>query len=319
MGKLVGRIKVGGSVEQHIMNLRDLEYLVAVHDLKHFRKAAERCFVSQPTLSGQLRKLEDSLGLALIERSSRQVLFTEAGEAMVKHARRVLAAVDDLKESAQAFRDPLAGEITMGIIPTLAPYLLPRVMPALYQQMPRLCWELVEAQTAVLLEQLRRGELDVLLLARTPEMAGFSSIELFKEPLELAVPRDHPLASRPEIGLKQLDGERVLLLEDGNCLRDHAMGYCISAGAAEDDSFRATSLETLRQMVAAGRGITLVPALAVPPPEQRGELVVYRSFTPPLPTRDIILLFRNGSPREACFAEIAKHICSCISDATFVN
>lgn len=301
------------------MNLRDLEYLVAVHDLKHFRKAAERCFVSQPTLSGQLRKLEDSLGLVLIERNSRQVLFTEAGETLVRQARKVLDAVDDLKESAQAFRDPLAGEVSMGVIPTLAPYLLPLIMPALYRHMPRLNWALVEAQTNKLLDQLRRGELDLLLLAKTPEMAGLGCIELFQEPLELALPCQHPLASRADVKLKQLDGERVLLLEDGNCLRDHALGYCVSAGAAEDDSFRATSLETLRQMVAAGRGLTLVPMLAVPKEHKKDDLICYRSFNKPEPTRDIVLIFRPGSPRLTCFESIAAHIRESIPPSLFLR
>lgn len=289
------------------MNLRDLEYLVALAEERHFRKAAEKCFVSQPTLSGQLRKLEEELGVLLMERTSRRVLFTPAGEAITAQARRVLAATKELRDIARTFTEPMSGELHIGLIPTVGPYLLPYIIPALKQHFPELHIYLYEAQTQVLLKQLADGELDCLILARLDNMDNFGALPLYDEPMLLALPADHPWAGRDSIALGELKGEKLLMLEDGHCLREQAMGFCFAAGIGEDSHFQATSLETLRNMVAAGSGLTLIPRLAVS--RHNGELgVKYLSVTDPEPSRNIALLYRLHSVRRPCFNEMAKVI-----------
>jgi LysR family hydrogen peroxide-inducible transcriptional activator len=289
------------------VNLRDLEYLVALAEERHFRKAAEKCFVSQPTLSGQLRKLEEELGVLLMERTSRRVLFTPAGEAITAQARRVLAATKELRDIARTFTEPMSGELHIGLIPTVGPYLLPYIIPALKQHFPELHIYLYEAQTQVLLKQLADGELDCLILARLDNMDNFGALPLYDEPMLLALPADHPWAGRGSIALGELKGEKLLMLEDGHCLREQAMGFCFAAGIGEDSHFQATSLETLRNMVAAGSGLTLIPRLAVS--RHNGELgVKYLSVTDPEPSRNIALLYRLHSVRRPCFNEMAKVI-----------
>ncbi|MBD1387924.1 DNA-binding transcriptional regulator OxyR [Neiella sp. HB171785] len=291
------------------MNLRDFEYLLALYEVRHFRKAAERCYVSQPTLSGQIRKLEDELELTLIERDTRNVMFTPAGESVVEHARRVLSEVKQLKDTAQSFRDPMSGELKLGLIPTVAPYLLPKIMPHLFQNFPDMGWQLEEQQTHVLLNLLREGQLDALLLAWLPnEMQGLAHITLFDEPLWLAASKDNHLIKQTGVELSQLDGETVLMLEDGHCLRDQALGYCFSAGANEDGTFRATSLETLRHMVATGRGVTLMPYLAIQEHHQADPLLGYQPFKSPQPTREIALVYRRGTSRIRTLQALADAI-----------
>ena len=289
------------------MNIRDLEYLVALEELKHFRKAAERCFVSQPTLSGQLQKLEDFLGVQLIERSSRKVIFTSAGTAVAQQARKVLMEVKGIIEVATEFKEPMSGTLRIGSIPTVAPYLFPKIVPKIRLEFAQLELWLHELQTSELLKQLANGELDCLLLAYLPGMEQFDCIHLYDEPLLLTVPESHLLAKNPEAHLGLLKGERVLMLEDGHCLRDQAMDYCFAAGALEDQSFKATSLETLRNMVAANAGITLLPELSVPLLGCR-DGVCYKRFNQPEPVRTISLLYRKKSPRSQCFEQLAMLI-----------
>ncbi|WP_432468481.1 DNA-binding transcriptional regulator OxyR [Agarivorans sp. Z349TD_8] len=289
------------------MNLRDLEYLVALQELKHFRKAAEKCFVSQPTLSGQVAKLEEELGLLLIERTSRKVIFTHAGDELAAKARQILLEVKGLKDMAKSFQAPMAGPLHMGLIPTLAPYLLPQIVPHIRSEFTDMALFLYEEQTHILLQRLEDGDLDCLLLAYLPEMERFGSIDLFDEALVLAIPSQHKWQHQAHIELTELRGEQLLMLEDGHCLRDQAMGYCFAAGAKEDNSFKATSLETLRHMVAAGMGITLLPQLAIPlETEQNG--ICYRHFSAPEPSRRISLLYRNNSVRRPCFNQLAALI-----------
>ncbi len=289
------------------VNLRDLEYLVALAEERHFRKAAEKCFVSQPTLSGQLRKLEDELGVLLMERTSRKVLFTPAGDAITAQARRVLAATKELRDIARTFTEPMSGELHIGLIPTVGPYLLPHIIPALRQHFPELHIFLYEAQTQVLLKQLADGELDCLILAQLDNMDNFGALALYDEPMLLAVPATHAWAGREQIRLNELKGEKLLMLEDGHCLRDQAMGFCFAAGIGEDSHFKATSLETLRNMVAAGSGLTLIPQLAVG--EHSSDAgVSYLRVTDPQPSRTIALLHRAHSVRRPCFNEMAKVI-----------
>ncbi|WP_298719567.1 DNA-binding transcriptional regulator OxyR [uncultured Oceanisphaera sp.] len=289
------------------MNLRDLEYLVALAEERHFRKAAEKCFVSQPTLSGQLRKLEDELGVVLMERTSRKVLFTPAGDAITAQARRVLAETKELRDTARTFTEPMSGELHIGLIPTVGPYLLPHIIPVLKQHFPELHIYLYEAQTHTLLKQLADGDLDCLILAQLDSMDNFGSLPLYDEPMMLALPTEHAWAGREQIALNELQGEKLLMLEDGHCLRDQAMGFCFAAGIGEDNHFQATSLETLRNMVAAGSGLTLIPQLAVG--LHNGNLgVSYLPVVNPEPHRTISLLYRIHSVRRPCFNEMAKVI-----------
>ena len=291
------------------MNLRELEYLVAVAEMKHFRKAAERCFVSQPTLSGQLKKLEEELGVMLVERDNRNVRLTAAGEAIAEQARRVLAEARAIRELAEVHSQPMAGKLRVGLIPTVAPYLCPHIMPPLSRAFPELELLLVEEQTHVLLKQLDEGELDLAILALLAGMEEYAIHSLYHEPFVLAVPREHPLARRKRAKRSDLDQQQVLMLADGHCLRDQALDVCFSAGAVEDGSFQATSLETLRHMVGAGSGITLMPELAVEHghTDRRGP-VAYIPFEAPPPTREIVLLHRRRFARGEAAERVAETV-----------
>lgn len=289
------------------MNFRDLEYLIALEELKHFRKAAEKCFVSQPTLSGQIRKLESELNVQLMERSSRKVIFTQAGLEIVAKAKTILLEAKSLKEIAKSHNEPMQGTLHIGLIPTVAPYLLPIIIPAIKQAFPDLELYLHENQTHILLKQLEEGELDCLMLALLPGMQSFKHANLYEEPLELALSDQHPWSSLPKVDLHQLSGEHVLMLADGHCLRDQAMGFCFAAGAIEDNSFKATSLETLRHMISADNGLTLLPQLAIPLNRHQSG-VKYIPFKSPTPSRTISLLSRNNSVRQLCFNNLAELI-----------
>lgn len=277
------------------MNLRDLRYLVALADLRHFGKAADACHVSQPTLSTQLKKLEDELGVQLIERAPRKVMLTPVGSDIVVRARRVLADVEQMRETARRTADPEAGSVRLGLFPTLAPYLLPHVVPKISARFPRLELLLVEEKTEALLQQLRDGRLDAAILALPLHEDWLQIDRLFEEPFLLAVPHDHALAGHSGLKLAELSKQHLLLLEDGHCLRDQALAVCAMAGAGEKDGFRATSLETLRQMVAAGVGITLLPLLAVKPPVPVSKNIELVPFRNPPPSRKLALVWRRSS------------------------
>ncbi|MCW8827718.1 MAG: DNA-binding transcriptional regulator OxyR [Gammaproteobacteria bacterium] len=290
------------------INLRDLEYLVAVDEEHHFHRAAERCYVSQPTLSGQLKKLEERLGVTLVERSTRQVVMTDVGRAVSAQARRVLSAARGIEEIAQSFHDPMAGELQVGLIPTLAPYLLPQIMPAVKKRFPDLKLWLHEQQTAVLLERLHKAELDLLLLALPVASNKFVERDLFCEPFWLALPKSDPLARSRQARLSDLNSRELMLLEEGHCLREHALDVCLTAGASEYASFHATSLETLRHMVGEGMGITLMPQLSLPRRLTKSDPVQYLPFPEPQPSRRIGMLYRKGSYREEAFLALAETI-----------
>ncbi|MEO6124390.1 MAG: LysR substrate-binding domain-containing protein [Ilumatobacteraceae bacterium] len=278
------------------MNLRDLQYLVAVDDHRHFRKAAEACFVSQPTLSTQIKKLETELGVGLIERNPGHVMLTDAGRQVVARARIMLREADTIVEIARLTRDPESGSLRIGLFPTLAPYLLPHVMPQLRREFPRLELLLVEEKTEEVLAQLRDGKLDAAVLALPVHDDQLHQEFLFDEDFLLAVPTGHHLAaSLNDATLDSMMGESLLLLEDGHCLRDHALEVCQLAGASERRGFRATSLETLRQMVAAGVGITLLPQLAVQPPVAVSHDIQLIHFAEPVPRRQIAMFWRTTS------------------------
>lgn len=289
------------------MNIRDLEYLVALAEHKHFRRAADSCHVSQPTLSGQIRKLEDELGVMLLERTSRKVLFTQQGLLLVDQAKTVLREVKVLQEMASLQGESMSGPLHIGLIPTVGPYLLPHIIPALHKSYPKLEMYLHEAQTQSLLAQLDSGKLDCAILAMVKESAPFIEVPLFEEPMKLAIYEEHPWHDRTSVPMGDLSGQRLLMLEDGHCLRDQALGFCFQAGAKEDTHFRATSLETLRNMVAAGSGITLLPDLAVPQ-EPKRDGVCYLDCTAPKPSRSIILVYRPGSPLRNRYEQLAETI-----------
>jgi LysR family hydrogen peroxide-inducible transcriptional activator len=290
------------------MNLRELQYLVALDEERHFRKAAERCFVSQPTLSGQLKKLEGELGVLLVERTKRRVLMTEVGTVIAERARRILTDVKSLHEIAQSYLDPMAGEVHVGLIPTVAPYLLPHIMPVMRKQFPQLKLWLHEDQTDILLEKLRRGEVDVLILALLDETNDFAELELYDEAFQLAVPRGNKLAQQRSIGLDDLHNSEMLLLEEGHCLRGQALDVCYLAGAKENTGFHASSLEILRHMVSEDMGMTLIPELAVPGKNKPSDLVQYIVFDEPQPSRRIGMVYRKGSYREDAFKQLQQLI-----------
>ena len=294
------------------MNLRDLKYLVALADHRHFGKAAAASFVSQPTLSTQIRKLEDELGVALVERAPRKVMLTPAGREAAERARRIVAEIEQMKEAARRSRDPEAGTVRLGLFPTLGPYLLPHVIPGLRARFPKLELLLVEDKSDQLLAQLADGRLDAALLALPVHDERLHAEFLFEEPFVLAVPEDHPLAGRSSLTLDELHDLQLLLLEDGHCLRDQALDVCHLAGASEKSEFRATSLETLRQMVAAGVGATLLPALAVKPPVSPSPSIRLVPFRPDghgsVPNRRIALVWRRSSAMDGFLRELAAQL-----------
>jgi len=290
------------------IKLKDLRYLVAVADSRHFGRAAERCFVSQPTLSAQLKKLEQYLGVQLIERQPNNVTLTDAGEQIVARARRILEASEEVVTLARAHRDPLAGGLRLALLPTIGPYLLPRVSQAIRKSLPRLELGLYEYQTAPMLAKLQSGEIDVGILALPVELDGLEARELYSEPFTVAVPATHKLAKRDTVRVEELKGETVLLLEDGHCLRDQALEVCSRIGAQEKQDFRATSLETLRQMVATGAGITLLPELASRGAYGNARGVAVRPFSKPQPLRHVGAVWRKTSARRTAIDAVCKVI-----------
>lgn len=285
------------------MNLRDLRYLTAVAEHRHFGRAAEACFVSQPTLSTQLKKLEETLSVTLIERTNRQVMLTPVGEQIVAQSERILREVKQLELIAERYKDPLGGEFRLGIIPTVAPYLLPKILEPIRQAFPNLQVHLTEGQTVTVSALLRSGDLDAVILALPADDEHWESRPLYKEPFYFAASKQHPKASKKSVALEDLNDEEVLLLEDGHCLRDQALDVCNTHNARENTSFRATSIETLRQMVAANVGITLIPELALGP--STGP-VRYIPFSGEPPHRQIGLCWRRSTARGELLEQLAE-------------
>ena len=282
------------------MNLRDLKYLVAVADTHHFGQAAERCFVSQPTLSGQIKKLEEELGVTLFERTKRSVETTYPGEAIIVQARRVLEQADALQQLAQSHQDPLVGPLRMGVIPTLSPYLMPLILHPLQKQYPQVKLALSEEFTDTLLERLGKHEIDAALIATSIDNPDFESMPLFDEPFWLVHPQDHPLSKKKKIVQADLDCTNLLLLAEGHCLAEQAMEVChIHQRSMQGDlaDLRATSLETLLQMVAAGYGSTLLPALALNTIFTKDKGILARQLQLPDTYRQISLVYRRTFPR----------------------
>jgi len=290
------------------MNIRALQYFVKLAELRHFSKAAEACFVSQPTLSTQIRKLEEELGVLLVERAPRKVMLTPIGEDIAHRARYILRDIEHIKDAARRSKDPETGMVKLGIFPTLAPYLLPHVIPQIRSCYPELRLQLTEEKTEDILNLLDQGQLDAGLLALPVEDRGMEIEVLFTEPFVTAMPAGHPLADKQSIELKDLAGEELLLLEEGHCLRQQALEVCGLAGAHERVDFHATSMETLRQMVATNAGVTLMPVLAVKPPIPETGNITLRPFAQPAPSRTIALVWRRSSPLGDFLRELAPSL-----------
>ena len=288
------------------MNLRDLRYAIAVADLAHFGRAAEACRVSQPTLSGQILKLEEQLRVKIFERNGKTVRPTRVGEEIIAHARRAVAASDEIEVAAQASRDPLTGPIRLGAIPTLAPYLMSRVLPRTRESLPRAPIILVEETTERVLSLLIDGKLDAVLIATLPDFANLEQRELFDDPFLLAMPPSHPLASRRQVGVDDIEPGALLLLSDGHCLRDQALELCgMSTGVGATADLRASSLETLLHLVAADYGVTLVPRLAWNGRDGTNGKLVARPIEDARARRRIRMIWRKGAARALAFDKLA--------------
>jgi LysR family hydrogen peroxide-inducible transcriptional activator len=298
----------------HDLSIRQLEYIVAVADTLGFHKAAERCGVSQPTLSAQVREAEEVLGVALFERDTRRVLVTPPGAQVLERARRVLRELEDLLETAARTKDPFAGAFRFGVIPTVAPYLLPDVSLAWSKAYPKLQIAWREEQTDPLLAKVDRGEVDAALVSLLPGMEGLAVEPVLEDPFLVALPKGHPLAKQTRVKLADLEGLTVLLLDDGHCLRTETLALCGRAGTREA-GFRATSLSTLAQMVSSGAGITLLPRLAVAVENRRGQLELRPFAEKKPPSRTIVMAFRPSSPFGETFRTLAKTLRAALGSA----
>jgi len=291
----------------HPFTLRQLQYALAVADTLSFRKAAERCHVSQPSLSAQLAQIEDALGVRLFERDRRRVLLTPAGSELIERARRVVGEADDLTSAARRAGDPLAGTLRVGVIPTISPYLLPRATPALRASFPRLTTRWVEDKTSALVRALENGGLDAALLALEADLGDVDHEIVAVDPFVLATAPGDPLGARATPATAaELRNANVLLLDDGHCFREQALAFCSRAKANELE-FRATSLPTLAQMVAGGAGVTLLPRIAVDTEARRAGLRV-RPFADPAPHRTIALVWRKRSPLAPALRKVAAAV-----------
>ncbi len=297
-----------------MITLKQLRYLTALAEHRHFGKAAEACAVTQPALSMQIRDLEQDLGISLVERRPGEVLLTETGADVVQRAERVLAAARDLTDFARHSGRLLTGRLRLGVIPTLGPYVLPRILPVLQRRHDELRIELRETQTRTLLDELTRGELDAVLLALPVNEGDIETLALFDDPFLLAVPASD---ARPDarVNARDIDQERLILLEEGHCLRDQALAFCGAARHDMPSGLGATSLSTVMQMVANGYGVTLLPRIALGVETRDARVKVLR-FRDPEPARSIGLAWRRTSPRKADFAALGRIIAEALAGAS---
>lgn len=285
------------------MNIRDLKYISTVAKLQHFGKAAEACYVSQPTLSGQIKKLEELLGVKIFERTNRRVIPTDTGLEIIAHANKILDEVDQINDIAESAQDPLKAKFRLGAFPTLASYIFPDLVYGIKETMPALRLALLEEKTHILIKKLKAGQIDAALLAMPVEEGFFECAELFSDEFFLATPPDHKLASSKPIKPDILAGHKLLLLEEGHCLRDQSLDVCENNGINEQQDFRATSLETLRQMVKAGSGITFMPKIAINENEMG---IHYTPFVSPAPSRTIGLYWRKTTAKTAVIEKMIE-------------
>ena len=292
------------------MNIRDLQYIIAVAESRHFGRAAERCFVSQPTLSGQIKKLEEELGVAIFERTNRSVEITPVGESILVHARQVMEQVDAIQQTALASRDPLSGPLRIGAIPTISPYLMPLILSPIKKQHPQMKLVLSEEITDMLIARLLNHEIDAALLATPVDEQGIASLPLFDEPFWIAYPRKHRFYDKERITLRDLNNENLLLLSEGHCLAQQAMDVCHIRDRQQGEmaDLRAASLETLIQLVRAGSGVTLVPALAMQGSWATGSGVVAQPLNIANAYRRVSLVYRQSFPRLDALHALAQVI-----------
>ncbi|MDH4392797.1 MAG: LysR substrate-binding domain-containing protein [Aquabacterium sp.] len=302
------------------MTLTELRYIVAVARERHFGRAAEACFVSQPTLSVAIKKLEEELDLKLFERGAAEVSVTPLGEAIVRQAQSVLEQAAAIKEIAKRGKDPLSGPLRLGIIYTIGPYLLPELVRHAIDMTPQMPLMLQENFTVKLLDMLRTGELDCAIMAEPFPDTGLATAPLYDEPFLVAVPAQHPLAQRASIGSEELKQETMLLLGTGHCFRDQVLEVCPEFARFSSNaegirkSFEGSSLETIRYMVAAGMGITVVPQLSVRTwdrSEGPNQQVVYLPFDAPVPTRRVVLAWRRSFTRYEAIAALRNAVYAC--------
>jgi LysR family transcriptional regulator, hydrogen peroxide-inducible genes activator len=300
------------------MTLTELRYIVAVARERHFGRAAEACFVSQPTLSVAIKKLEDELDLKLFERGGNEVTVTPLGEQIVRQAQVVIEQAAAIKEIAKSGKDPLSGPLKLGIIYTIGPYILPELVRYAIEHTPQMPLMLQENFTIKLLEMLRTGELDCAIMAEPFPDTGLAVAPLYDEPFMVALPRTHPLAKRKQITSEELKAETMLLLGTGHCFRDHVLEVCPEFARFSSDaegirkSFEGSSLETIKHMVASGMGVTVVPQLSVPAEPQPH--MVYVKFAPPVPTRRVVLAWRRSFPRYEAIAALRNAVYACKLD-----
>ena len=297
------------------MTLTELKYIVAVARERHFGRAAEACFVSQPTLSVAIKKLEEELDVKLFERGANEVSVTPLGEDIVRQAQQVIEQAQAIREIAQRGKDPVSGPLRLGVIYTIGPYLLPDLVRNAIEQVPQMPLMLQENFTARLLESLRTGDLDCAIMAEPFPDSGLAIAPLYDEPFAVAVPKTHALAKRKSISTEELKAETMLLLGTGHCFRDHVLEVCPEYARFASDaegirkSFEGSSLETIKFMVASGMGVTVVPRLSVPKESQPH--IKYLNFSDPVPTRRVVLAWRRSFPRYAAIAALRNAIHAC--------
>lgn len=299
------------------MTLTELKYIVAVARERHFGRAADACFVSQPTLSVAIRKLEEELGVVLFERGGTEITVTEIGYKVINQAQRILEESDKLKEMAQQSHDPLEGPLRVGVIYTVGPYVLPYLVPKQIKLVPQMPLILQENYTNKLLELLRQGEIDCAIVALPLPETGFAQSDLYDEPFYVAMPHNHPWADKTSINADELKKETMLLLGTGHCFRDQVLEVCpeLSRFSASSEgiqrTFEGSSLETIRHMVAAGIGLTVMPASAIGVKGAESKLLKFVPFAKPIPDRRIVLVWRKSFPRTAAIESFIKVIKSC--------
>jgi LysR family hydrogen peroxide-inducible transcriptional activator len=300
------------------MTLTELRYIVAVARERHFGRAADACFVSQPTLSVAIRKLEEELKTQIFERTNTEVAMTSLGALIVDQAQRVLEEANSLKHLAKHGQDPLSGPLRLGAIYTIAPYLLPSLVRVAREQLPNVPLFLEENFTVRLIEMLRQGALDCVVIAEPFASTGLNQIDLYDEPFLVAIPKGHPWEERKSIPHRELKEQNTLLLGTGHCFRDHVLGVCpelsrLGSGSTigEQRSFEGSSLETIRQMVASGIGISVMPRTSATDVVNPDQLIRYIPFEDPIPTRRVCLAWRKNFPRSAAMTKLAEVIRQC--------
>lgn len=298
------------------MTLSEFRYIVAVAKELHFGRAAERCFVSQPTLSVAVKKIEEELGISIFERHQHDISVTPIGQEIVKQAELILNETNNLKEIAKQNKDPLKGELKLGVIYTIGPYLLPKLIPLINKKAPNLALLIEEDFTKNLGPKLKSGELDVAILSNPFEESGITTELLYKEPFQIALPTGHALTKKKKLKAADLIDDTMLLLKSGNCFRDQIVELCPSCinPIGEDKkiqkSLESSSIETIRQMVAAGVGITILPGLSTETETGLNKMLEYRPFSNPVPYREVIIAYRKSFPRKKAIDLIKSSIAS---------